>query len=101
MHFTDEQSLRCQDLADRNQLGTLSPDERFELEAFVTANSILMILKSKARRTLAARASVAWHISDRSGFGNWPSDGACFGHEYRPPTRRSLRDAPIGVAVAT
>jgi hypothetical protein len=59
MRFTDEQLLRYQDLADRNQLGTLQPEERAELEAFVTANSFLMILKSKARRAVVAHQSVA------------------------------------------
>jgi hypothetical protein len=59
MRFTDAQAERYESLAERNQDGTLDPTEREELEAFVTANTVLMILKSKARRSLVERPSAA------------------------------------------
>ena len=59
MRFSDEQAARYEDLAYRNQEGSLTPDERAELDAFVAANTFLTILKSKARRSLAGRPSAA------------------------------------------
>ena len=52
LKFTDEQVARYEDLASRNQDGTLNEDELAELDAFVAANTFLMILQSKARRSL-------------------------------------------------
>jgi hypothetical protein len=57
--FSDEQAARYSSLAEKNQGGALTPAEREELEAFVTANTLLMILKSKARRSLVERPSAA------------------------------------------
>jgi hypothetical protein len=59
MRFSDEQAARYGSLAEKNQDGALTPTEREELEAFVTANTLLMILKSKARRSLLERPSAA------------------------------------------
>jgi hypothetical protein len=59
MRFSEERAARYEALAEKNQSGQLSPTEREELEAFVTANSLLMILKSKARRSLVERPSAA------------------------------------------
>jgi hypothetical protein len=51
LNFSDEQVARYESLADRNQDGTLSPEERSELEGYVTANNFLMIMKLKARQS--------------------------------------------------
>jgi hypothetical protein len=59
LRFSDEQAARYSSLAKKNLEGALTPTEREELEAFVTANSLLMILKSKARRSLVERPSAA------------------------------------------
>lgn len=57
--FSEEMVRRYQDLASRNQEGELTPDEKNELKGFATANSILMILKLKARRSLMQHAPAA------------------------------------------
>ena len=57
--FSANQIARYEELAARNGEGALTGDERAELEAFVTANTFLMILKSKARRSLLQRAPAA------------------------------------------
>jgi hypothetical protein len=59
MRFSEERAARYESLAEKNQDGALTPAEREELEAFVTANTLLMILKSKARRSLVERPSAA------------------------------------------
>lgn len=59
LKFSDEQSARCEALSYKNQEGPLPPDERAELEAFVTANTFLMILQSKARRSLLRHSPAA------------------------------------------
>ena len=57
--FTAEQLARYEDLAERVQRQELSPDEKDELDAFVSANSILTVLKAKARRSLLQNTSAA------------------------------------------
>jgi hypothetical protein len=57
MRFSEERAARYESLATKNQDGSLVPIDREELEAFVTANTLLMILKSKARRSLVAQPS--------------------------------------------
>jgi hypothetical protein len=59
LRFADEQATHYTSLAEKSQDGTLSPKEREELDAFVTSNTLLMILKSKARRSLVERPSAA------------------------------------------
>jgi hypothetical protein len=59
MRFPDARAARYEELAEKNQHGLLTPSETEELEAFVTANSVLMILKSKARRSLVKHSSAA------------------------------------------
>jgi hypothetical protein len=59
MRFSEDRAAQYESLAERNQAGSLSPAEREELEAFVTANTLLMILKSKARRSLVEHPSAA------------------------------------------
>ena len=57
MRFSEQQAARYETLAEQNQDGTLTTSEMEELEAFVTANTLLMILKSKARRSLVQQPS--------------------------------------------
>jgi hypothetical protein len=47
-----EVQARYDELADKNTAGTLSPEERAELESLVRANSILGVLKAEARAFL-------------------------------------------------
>ena len=50
--FDDEDQKRMTELANRNQEGSLSGEEKAELENFVKAGHMLALLHSKARRTL-------------------------------------------------
>jgi hypothetical protein len=59
LRFSDEQAARYEQLAYQNQDASLTAEQRVELEAFVTANTFLSILKSKARRSLSERPSAA------------------------------------------
>jgi hypothetical protein len=59
IRFTEEKVSRYGRLVEKNQEGGLEPNEREELDAYVTANSLLMILKSKARRSLVEHPSAA------------------------------------------
>jgi hypothetical protein len=45
---------RIEDLADRNTSGELSPGERAEYEAYVSAIDFLSVLQAKARSLLAS-----------------------------------------------
>ncbi|WP_165247135.1 hypothetical protein [Paludisphaera soli] len=53
--FSEPDKVRMHDLAVRNQDDALTPEEKAELLAFVTAGDVLAVLKSKARRALAGR----------------------------------------------
>ena len=55
--FDDEDQKRITDLAERNQEGLLSGDEKAELENFVKAGHLLALLHSKARISLKAKKS--------------------------------------------
>jgi len=59
LQFSDEQVARHQLLSQKIGEGTLTPEERLELEALVHANTIVMILKSKARRSLLQHSPAA------------------------------------------
>jgi hypothetical protein len=59
LKFSEAQVARYESLADRNQEGTLSPEERSELEGFVTVNNFLMIMKLKARHSLMEHSPAA------------------------------------------
>lgn len=48
---------RYHELAERNAEGTITPDERGELEAIVSANTLLSVLRDEARATLHQRAA--------------------------------------------
>ena len=52
IEFNDEQKARYMELAAKSNEGTLTKDEREELELFVVVNDLLMILQSKARLSL-------------------------------------------------
>ncbi len=53
----EEAQNRFDLLAEKNTEGTLSPEERNELEALVRANTFLQILKLEARVALAESAA--------------------------------------------
>lgn len=57
--FTDVDRLRMQELAVKSNEGTLSPDERRELEGFVFVGDVLSMLKSKARLSIKQHNSAA------------------------------------------
>lgn len=53
LHFSDQDKAEYSQLAERHNNGELSADEIKKLEGFVDANTVLMLLKTKARRSLA------------------------------------------------
>lgn len=53
--FGEEDQARMQELAARNQEGTLSADEKEELQHYVKAGHLLALLQSKARKSLKKR----------------------------------------------
>ena len=48
---------RFHELADRNAEGVIGPDERRELDAIVSANTLLSVLRAEARASLRQRAA--------------------------------------------
>jgi hypothetical protein len=50
----ESEENRYHDLADRNAEGTITDDERSELESIVAANTLLSILRKEARAILQA-----------------------------------------------
>jgi hypothetical protein len=50
--FSEEDKVRINDLASRNQKGALSPDEQSELRNYANAGCLLGILHTKARRVI-------------------------------------------------
>src|SRR5262249_21558054 len=55
--FSDDERSRVQDLATRNQEGTLSAEQKEELHHYVQAGHLLALLHSEARRTLNKQGS--------------------------------------------
>ena len=53
--FDEEDQNRMSELAQKNQEGSLSSDEKAELENFAKAGHLLALLHSKARKSLKAR----------------------------------------------
>ena len=53
--FDDEDRKEMSDLADRNQQGALSAEEKVRLENFAKAGHLLALLHSKARMALKAK----------------------------------------------
>ena len=59
--FPEEDRARMHDLAERNQEGTLTPDELEELDYYVTAADWLSLLQSQARKKLAEKPGSGNH----------------------------------------
>ncbi len=57
--FSDAEKARYLELADKVQDGALTSEEEAELDDFITANTLLIILQSKARRSLNKSSSAA------------------------------------------
>lgn len=57
--FSSDDRARIEQLSKQAQAGSLSTDDRAELDEFLTANDFLTILKSKARASLNQRPSTA------------------------------------------
>ncbi len=55
--FSEQDNVRINDLAVRNQRGSLSPGEQKELMDFANAGCLLGILHAKARRALKKKAA--------------------------------------------
>ncbi len=53
--FDEEDQARMDDLADRNQGGSLSSEEQEELQNYVKAGHLVALLHSKARKSLKRR----------------------------------------------
>ena len=53
--FDEQDQNKMSELAQRNQDGSLSSDEKTELDNFVKAGHLLALLHSKARRTLKTK----------------------------------------------
>lgn len=59
LKFTEAEQARCEKLSYKAQDGTLTDDERRELETYLNVDNLLILLKSKARRSLEQRTSAA------------------------------------------
>jgi len=63
--FEEKDQIRMRELAEWNQDGRLTSEEREELENYVKAGHLLALLHSKARRSLRA-VKLPWGIRGRS-----------------------------------
>jgi hypothetical protein len=59
LKFSLEQQARFEELSYKAQDGALSPEEERALDAFLSANTLLIILKSKATRSLDQHSPAA------------------------------------------
>ena len=59
LHFAPEDHAKYEELSAKAQEGTLTPDERSDLEDLLTANDVLTILHAKARTSLDQRNPAA------------------------------------------
>ena len=59
LHFVDSDVARMNDLAAKNRSGTLTPEERSELDEYLLAGGILELLHAKARLVLARAGQAA------------------------------------------
>lgn len=59
LDFSPDQHARYADLSAIAEKGTLSQSEQAELDEFLAANCLLMILQSKARLSLKKHSSAA------------------------------------------
>ena len=51
--FSEEATTRISRLAERNQKGTISSEEREQLDQFLRVGTLINLLQAKARRSLA------------------------------------------------
>ena len=56
LHFSDEQKELMQELAEKNNQGVITAEERAKLEAFVRVGSFLNLIKAKAHNSLASQS---------------------------------------------
>lgn len=59
LHFSDEDQSSYRRLSKKAQQGKLTEKEMAELDDLLTANDLLTVLKSKARRSLLRHTSAA------------------------------------------
>jgi hypothetical protein len=59
LEFPEEDKARMRELAAKARVGTLSPQERADLDVYSRVGSVLGIMKSKARTTLKMAAKTA------------------------------------------
>jgi hypothetical protein len=59
LDFSPEEHARYAELSAKAQSGTLTEQEQGELDEFLTANALLMILQSKARVSLKQHTPAA------------------------------------------
>jgi hypothetical protein len=57
--YSEADHRRMAELAQRSNEGTLTPDERRELESYVFVGDVLSLLKSKARLSLRSHSPAA------------------------------------------
>ncbi|MEQ8786294.1 MAG: hypothetical protein RIC55_08340 [Pirellulaceae bacterium] len=55
--FTDRAVARMNDLAQRNSKGTITGEERVELEKYLRVGSLINLVQAKARLSLESRES--------------------------------------------
>jgi hypothetical protein len=59
LQYADSDHARMEELATKSNEGTLSPEERRELESYVFVGDVLALLKSKARLSLRKHTPAA------------------------------------------
>lgn len=59
LRYSEADHVRMAELAGKSNEGTLTPDERRELDSYVFVGEVLSLLKSKARRSLQKRTPAA------------------------------------------
>lgn len=59
LKLSEAEQARCEQLSYKAQDGALTRKEEHELDTYLMANSFLIALKSKARRSLKRRSSAA------------------------------------------
>ena len=57
--YSEADHVRMGELADKSNQGTLTPDERRELQSYVFVGDLLSLLKSKARLSLRKHSPAA------------------------------------------
>jgi len=57
LHANEAVVARVEELADKCNEGTITPDERAEYESYVQVNQVMTLLKAKARKFLQSAAA--------------------------------------------